>query len=144
MMNKKIGIGLILFIAYLLINSLHDKDLVFSIYYFIGILMLVLAIIWEIRRSEMYQQTENIQRPIINFVFSYAILGSNIDNLIKYFNSEDILLKILYVEGVLAFGILCIYEYVRFFGKRTKKSSKLLVGIIVGIEIVKLLIVFIF
>lgn len=138
-MNRMACIIAILYYIYQFIDSLYNKSIVIIIYNLIGIVILIISLIRELIQSRKIQITKK-EAPYVNFALLYFLLGIQIDNLITYIDSEYYLGIILYIEGVLAFGILAIIEYIRFLFSGFKiKNLKMLYYIIIAIEILKIL-----
>ena len=138
-MNRKACLIAILFFVYQLVDSMHNKPIVISAYNFIGILILTFALVWDIIQSRKKIINEKGNKSFINFAFLYYLLGIQIENLLTYIGIELYLGVFLYIEGTLAFGILLIYEFIKFFGM-IKINLKWLYFIIFTIEIIKLII----
>ena len=76
------------------------------------------------------------------FAFLYYLLGIQIENLITYKGIGFNLGIFLYIEGTLAFGMLFIYEFIKFFGM-IKINLQWIYFIVFTIEILKLIIMII-
>ncbi len=114
-MNRKACLIAILYYIYQLIDSLHNKSIVIITFYFVGIIMLMFSLTWDLIQSKKNQINQTKEVPYVNFAFLFIILEMQIENIVTYIELEYYIGIIFYIEGTLAFGILTIYEYIRFF-----------------------------
>jgi len=119
-MNKKACVLCILCFVYMFMESLHSKEIIMSLYNFVGIFGLILFLLVDFKR-EGYTKKDKKERSYANFAFLYIILGRQIENLIIYIKKQaDVGIIGIYIEGVLAFAILAICECIRFLFPNAK------------------------
>lgn len=134
-MNRKMCVISILLYVCLLFEDILNKEVIMCIHSLVGILMLALAFVVDIKRDKPREE-EEVVGPYVNFAFLYFLWGRKIENLILYIGQKASVGIILYTVGVIGYTILTSYEYIRFMSsKRIKIKLNRLYYWVLGIEV---------
>lgn len=134
-MNRKMCVISILLYVCLLLEDILNKEVIMCIHSLVGILMLTLAFVVDIKR-EKPREEEEIVGPYVSFAFLYFLWGRKIENLVLYIGQRAPVGIILYTMGVIGYIILTSYEYIRFISpRRIKVKLNRLYYWVLGIEV---------
>ncbi len=126
----------------MLIENIKSERIM-SIFYLFAIVILIAALVFTIySRRDKEINDSYYKQPYVTLAVSLMLLGNCLKNFLKYIDSGSDIIIYFYIEGIIAFTVLTVYELVRVFIKKNLKSAKLIYGIIIGAEVIKILIIF--
>lgn len=130
---------LILYYIYKFISNI-ENELIMSIFYLIATVILIITFICSLYKDD--KLNIDSYKLVVTIGMVLAGLEFELNMLIRDMKIGNVLLTALRIEGAIAFSIWTVHTIINFF-KNNFKLSKLFLGLIIGTEALKYMIIFI-